>query len=196
MLRIGARRPTLRFRNRKELRHNATMMQPRRVITHVLLLFALVSLAVAIVRDWHGGVAPLSSEARPARPDTLVLFLFHNTERCATCNLFETFTRDLLQRDFAAAMRAGRLQFRVLDEEQPANRPLADAYGVVGPALVLVHFVQGRAGAWESLEDAVPLVDERDKFQEYVGTRIRTHLDRNAAEKAEKPPHAASGAGP
>ena len=64
----------------------------------------------------------------------------------------------------------------MLDEEQPANQPLRDAYGVVGPALVLVQFDRGQARTWENLEEAVTLVDHRERFQAYVRGRIQAHL--------------------
>lgn len=68
---------------------------------------------------------------------------FYGKQRCATCQAIEVETKDLIDSQFADAVKNGNVRFRVVDIAKAENEALADKYEITWSSLVLVKYNDG-----------------------------------------------------
>lgn len=69
----------------------------------------------------------------------LLVYYFHNTHRCMTCNAIEAETKKTLDTHFKEAQENGQVKMIVLNAEEKKNRKLTEKYEVWGATLLLVR---------------------------------------------------------
>lgn len=164
-------------------------MNPRSIITTVLLAFVAVSVGYLVVTEMRGAddAAPVvtaaaapSSDAAAGRPAThkVVAYYFHNTQRCSTCLEIERRSEAALKAEFADALERGTLEWRVLNMEEPPNAHFVTDYALVTSSLVIVDVHDGRQRAWASMDRVWELVhDDETAFTDYVAKQVRAYLE-------------------
>jgi len=68
----------------------------------------------------------------------IVAYYFHGTTRCATCRKIETFAHEAIQAGFGEALKAGSLEWRTLNVEEPANQHFIKDYRLYTKSVVLI----------------------------------------------------------
>lgn len=157
-------------------------MQAKKIIGRLLLAFVLVSIGYAIGREVEKGraaarAAPARSEAG-AGQDKVVVYYLHATFRCVTCNTVESLAEELVRTEFAEAVKAGRLEWRVADFQE--NGELADRYKVAGNMIVVARFRDGKEVESRRLDRVMELVNNRGEFLSYVRKAVRELLEDGA----------------
>jgi predicted oxidoreductase len=145
----------------------------RRTLAGLLLAFAGLSLAWTVlkeVRSRRGG----AGGGEVAGTD-LTVYYFHATARCQTCKRIEELTRRVVAEEFAAEVAAGRIEFRTLNREEPANAAVVERYALATNAVVLVR--GGDGGRWEDLRKIWDLVWDEPAFRKYVSSAISAMLE-------------------
>ena len=156
----------------------------KRLATGILLAFVIVSVAALVVKSLRPtGAGDVRSElAAPApsspsegattatlpaaraeattgsaaRPQAgLVVYYFHGTKRCASCNFIEETTRETLERRFKDALEGGRIELRVLNFDLPENERFKKDFNLFANSLVLVSIREGRTERWEDRKSVV-----------------------------------------
>lgn len=97
------------------------------------LLFMLLSLMV------------LTAAAQKAARDGVEVLYFHGKQRCATCMAIEKYAREVVQQDFAAEAKSGKVRFRVVDITTPEGAKEAKAYKVTWSSLYVNRWKGGHA---------------------------------------------------
>jgi hypothetical protein len=147
-------------------------MRTRKLILVVLGAVVVVSVLAATTRLFWNPKA----NAEPL-PDALVVYCFHPAELCSSCEKIEKYTREVLDKSFAAPMKQGRLVWRVANYEAPQNAHFADEYQIVSTCIVLADGRAGRAGKWKNLQqEAWAQVDNKKAFQDFVRGEIQAAL--------------------
>jgi hypothetical protein len=67
----------------------------------------------------------------------LEVIYFHSTHRCKTCNQIEAMTKKVLQDNYAAEMKSGKIAFKVYNVDEADNEKIAESYEAAGSALFL-----------------------------------------------------------
>ena len=119
---------------------------------------------------------PASKSAAKAEPlpDALIVYCFHPSERCPNCEKIENYTREVLEKSFAAPLKQGRIVCRVANYESPENAHFVDDYQILASCIVLVDARSGRSGAWKNLQQkAWELVGDKQAFQDFVRGEIQ-----------------------
>ena len=123
---------------------------------------------------WHQPRAAKTRSACTSR--TVVAYYFHGNFRCQTCRKLEAFSREAVESGFPEDLKAGRLEWRVINVEEPGNEHFVQDYQLVSKALVLVGKEDSKQTQWKNLQDIWTLVNNKEAFIKYVQTEIRSYL--------------------
>jgi hypothetical protein len=107
---------------------------------------------------------------------TVVAYYFHGNFRCQTCRKLEAFSREAVESGFPADLKAGRIEWHVINVEEPGNEHFVQDYQLVSKALVLVAKDGSKQTQWKNLRDIWTLVNNKEAFIKYVQTEIRSYL--------------------
>jgi len=107
---------------------------------------------------------------------TVVAYYFHGNFRCPTCRKLEAFSREAVESGFPEDLKAGRLEWHVINIEEPGNEHFAQDYQLVSKSLVLVGKEDSKETKWKNLQDIWTLVNNKAAFIKYVQTEIRSYL--------------------
>lgn len=102
----------------------------------------LLTLLTGLVSCSGGG----SSTAQATKPvkDHVEVIYFHGKQRCATCVAIEKEAKTLVESEFAAEVKKGKVVFRAIDISDPKNEAVADSYQVTWSSLYVTGFKNGK----------------------------------------------------
>lgn len=121
-----------------------------------------------------GRSAPAAVPKPPAaRRGKLVVSYLHNTTRCFSCIQIEDYTSWAVHQDFAMEIADGRLEWRVLNVDEPENAHFTKDYQLYTKSVILSWVEDGRETRWKNLERVWKLLDDQKQFQDYVVSEIR-----------------------
>lgn len=152
-------------------------MDARKAISRLLLAFVLISIGFALGKETAIRSANRSSAAaasQPAMGDKVIVYYMHQTFRCVTCNKVEAMTRAVLERDFAAQLREGRIEWRTVNFQE--DEELARRYDVASNSVVVVDIRGGKEARFNRLDDVWQLVDMQDEFANYIRKAVGSYL--------------------
>lgn len=164
-------------------------MKAKTIITTALLLFVLGSAVYLVVEEVGSespsppsgadspAVAGPNEPSQAAKALKVVLYYFHGTFRCPTCRKFESFSNEVLQGAFAEELDDGRLEWRVVNVDEPGNEHFVSDYQLHTRALVLVKIRDGKQAAWKNLKRIWELVRDKRAFVTYVQNEVGSYLE-------------------
>lgn len=152
-------------------------MNPKNLLTGVLLAFVAASVAMLIVKETRPKPAPAAVTPSVQLPHQVVAYYFHGKKRCETCEKIERLSREALEGAFADDLKSGRLERRVINVDQPAHEHFVKEYGLKTQALVLSELRDGRQTRWVNLEKIWDFVDKPAEFTKYVQGAARAYLE-------------------
>ena len=142
------------------------------------LVIAAAVLGAVYVSAKDGRVNTPVATAPTSAETNVVAYYFHVTVRCTTCRTIESYSREVIERKFAADMANGRLQYRVVNVQLPENKHFIKDYQLFTKSLVLVRFDKGRQAEYRILNDTWELVGDKAAMQGYVEREVREYLKR------------------
>ncbi len=107
----------------------------------------------------------------------IVAYYFHGTTRCATCRKIEAYAHEAVQAGFGEALKAGKLEWRTLNVEEPANRHFIKDYQLYTRSVVLASFQGDKQLRWKNLDQVWVLVGDKGQFTRYVQNEVKTFLE-------------------
>jgi hypothetical protein len=151
-------------------------MQGKRIITASLLVFVAASLAYLGIDTLRSRSQPTAAQA-DAGPDRVIAYYFHGTQRCHTCLTIEAYTGAAIQAGFGDELASGRLEWRVVNIDEPENEHFVRDFGLTTRSVVLVEIRDGKPAAWRNLDQVWELVSYEQEFTEYIQAQTRDFLD-------------------
>lgn len=147
----------------------------RKLFGAILVIFALTALILPVVKD--GGVSRRADEATPEKDDdTLIVYYFHGTQRCRTCNAIEKMARNVVETRFGKALSEKRIVFKSVNVDDQANEHFVSTYSLSMRTVVLA-----RGKAFKRLDKVWQLVRDEKKFSEYLESEIKDMIDKEVA---------------
>ncbi len=171
-------------------------MKTKGLLTIVLLVFVAASVAAMVLKEARRAPenAPrdVPETGPPASGAKLIAYYLHGKVRCVTCNDIERSAKEAVESGFAQELRDGRLEWRVVNYEEPGNEHYATDYEIAAPCVVLSSVRDGRQVAWKSLPEVWELVGDKPAFRAFVQKNVREQLGRGdtAAPTPATPPAA------
>ena len=111
------------------------------------------------------------------KTDTKVIaYYFHGNYRCYTCTKIEKYSREAIEMYFPDDLKTGKLEFRSVNVDEPANRHFIQDYQLHTRSLVLVLYRNNEQQKWKNLKDVWQLVRNQDRFYQYVKSETEQFL--------------------
>ncbi len=147
-------------------------MKPKAIVTGALLLFVAASVVALIVRENRTPATP------PAAPTTnkIIAYYFHGNVRCATCRKIEALAQQSITNNFADALDAGRLEWRVVNVDEPGNEHFVKDFELSTRSVVVVDMRDGKPARWNVLGKVWELVGHEAQFADYIRDEVRAYL--------------------
>lgn len=106
----------------------------------------------------------------------LVVYYFHTTFRCRSCNMIEQFTKEAVESGFAEELKKGLVEMKVINVEEKGNEHFAEEYKLYTKSVIISDVRNGKEASWKNLEKVWQLLGDQDKFKEYIQTEVKTSL--------------------
>jgi len=113
----------------------------------------------------------------PASPaQKVIAYYFHGTFRCPSCRRIELYTQEALETACADALRDGRLEWRVLNIDEPENAHFINDYRLYTRSVILSEVREGKEVRWKNLDRVWRLLGDKEAFLDYVRTEVAAYL--------------------
>ncbi|MBI5058597.1 hypothetical protein HZB60_02310 [candidate division KSB1 bacterium] len=135
------------------------------------------------------GLALAAADTEPAlAPDSLpvarsdstamttIAYYFYTTQRCASCFKIETYSHEAIAQNFAADLKSGRLVWKMVNIDEPANEHFVEDYKLYTKALILVDYAAGTQLRWKNCQKVWELLNDKVEFQSYVKREVAAFL--------------------
>jgi hypothetical protein len=106
----------------------------------------------------------------------LVVYYFHTTYRCHSCNLIEKLTKTAIESGFAEQLDNGRVEFRSVNIETDGNKHFVQDYKLYTKSVVLSYMHHGEQQRWKNLEKVWTLLRSEEKFIDYIQREVSALL--------------------
>jgi len=154
------------------------------IVQKVLLIYVFVTIGFSIGKEATlrlyqrrmSDSGALQSVRGEAETDKVVVYYFHTTFRCVTCNDIEQRIKNLIQREFADAYKAGRIEWKEVDFQQ--EEVLAKRYGVMVGCVVVANIRGGKDVDFQRLDEIWTKFQEPSGFDQYIISAVKKYLDK------------------
>ena len=153
-------------------------MNPKRIITIALLVFVLASVAYLVATEARKPSTDTADSAvQQSGPQRQVIaYYFHGNVRCPTCRKIEAYASESIEGAFSDELKSGKLQWRALNIEEPANEHFIADYQLTTRSLVLADMDGTTQRQWKNLDRVWELVGDKPSFVRYVQDEVRAYL--------------------
>ena len=97
----------------------------------------LLTLALPILMSC-GNAQSQEKQETTVSDNTITVYYFHNTRRCATCNAVEEVSKTTVNELYADQVKDGKIKFEEYNVEEDENKELAEKLQVAGQALLII----------------------------------------------------------
>lgn len=167
-------------------------MNPRKIVSRLLVGFVLLSFgylafrSVRATKDWQPPSSlqaatpepkdPAAPGARAEDGSKIIAYYFHVNVRCTTCRTIEAYSKEVILQRFAKEIASGRVEWRLVNVQNPENRHFIQDYQLFTKSLVLVLYKGGQQTEYKILNDTWELVGDKTAMQGYVDKEVRNYL--------------------
>jgi hypothetical protein len=148
----------------------------------VLLLFVAMGLAALTYAGQSSLVIPkseqplMSLKEESPRANRIIVYYFHGSFRCATCQRIEQYSREAVEVNFKNEMDAGKVIFKAVNVEEKGNEHFTGDYQLYTKSLVLSLVKDGKEVKFQNLAKIWEDVGNKQKFFDYVKTELAGYL--------------------
>ena len=120
---------------------------------------------------------PVTSEKKVTHRK-VVAYYFHGNMRCMTCRTIEAYTKEAIDTAFAEALKDNRLEWQVINVEEPSNEHFVQDFQLVTRSVVIAEVVDGKCIRWKNLQRVWELVrGDKEGFLKYVQDETKAYLE-------------------
>ena len=155
-----------------------TQRQPawKRICGVLIVSFA----AIALLRAFNAApettaTAPNPSETETPAVQAPVLFYFHGSQRCRTCNRMEQMAREVLAERFGADTASVRVPLQCVNIDLPENQHYVTDFTLTMRTFVLVEGTR-----FAVLDQCWPLAHDEAAFKDYLARKITAFTTRES----------------
>lgn len=167
-------------------------MKGKKILTITLLAFVLAGVIFLIFKETKSG-RPQASPAgtvsgskpqikeqdKKSRGNEFVVYYFHGSKRCPTCNLIEKLTDKAVTENFAKQLKSGKLLWKSVNTDLAENRHFTEDYKLEYQSVILSQVKDGKEVSWKNLDQVWQLVRDEPAFLKYVKSEIEKSMGAN-----------------
>lgn len=113
----------------------------------------------------------------PAARTVVDVYYFHGDQRCMSCNRIEAYTKEAVEKRFAADIKKGLVVMHVVNLDEAANKHYIQDFQISAKSVLVIRSVDGKSESMRKLDQVWMLLRDKEKFQAYVEKNV------NAAKK-------------
>lgn len=164
-------------------------MKTKHLVTLVLLLFVVGSVAYMIAQERKTASAPAEPAVTESLPQAqappparqVIVYYFHGDVRCPTCHKLETYAQQAVRTGFAEEMEAGLVVWKAVNVDRPENAHFVTDYKLVTKSVILSEVLNGKETGWKNLDRIWELVGNQEAYLEYIRTHVKTFLEKESS---------------
>ncbi|UMX48031.1 MAG: nitrophenyl compound nitroreductase subunit ArsF family protein [Candidatus Nealsonbacteria bacterium DGGOD1a] len=103
------------------------------------------------------------------------VFLFHRTQRCATCIAIGKLSGQTVEEEFAPEILKGKVVFLEVNVDEPQNKALAEKFQARGSSL-FINVVRGGSDNIQEDMEVWRLTNDPQAFKNYLAGKINRLL--------------------
>ena len=116
-------------------------------------------------------------EKPPEISHKVVAYYFHGHRRCGSCKRLEAYSQEAIDSGFAEELKAGKLEWLVINTDKPENKHFIKDYQLYTKSLVISDTENGKETRWKNLDKIWQLLRNKEGFFQYVQTETRAFLE-------------------
>jgi len=109
--------------------------------------------------------------------DKVIAYYFHGNRRCGSCRKIEAYSREAIDSGFAEELKAGKLEWLVINIDKPENKHFVKDYQLYTRSLVISYTENGKQTRWKNLEKVWQLLRNKAAFMKYVQEEVHAYLE-------------------
>lgn len=114
--------------------------------------------------------------ADQAPDDKVVVYYFHRTIRCHSCNLLEDITRETIRLCFEREAAKGSVELKIVNMDEPDKAHFIKDFKLPYQSIVIEKHEKGKAATWKRLDRAWVMMDTQNKMMAYIESEIKNLL--------------------
>ena len=146
----------------------------KNICTIALLMFVAASIVVLVVKSLRQGIPVVTADDQR---DRLIVYYFHGKVRCPACRNIEVYAHEAVTKGFPIEVGDGRIEWKVVDFEEPGNQCFVKDFELVAPSVVLVEMRGGVRTRWKNLPEVWELFDDKPTFVALVQKEVQAFLN-------------------
>lgn len=136
----------------------------------------LIVLLAAVLISTGAGFGAVKARAVGPQTSRVTAYYFHGTMRCTTCHKLEQYSKEAVENNFKNDLESGKLEFRVVNVDEAANKHFSKDYQLYTKSLVLSLVKDGKEVKYKNLDKIWEYVGNKQRFIEYVKQETDTFL--------------------
>lgn len=156
-------------------------MKSKYIISAILIVFVAVSLVFLIKQETKTVNPNIVSDStvneENATPKTVVYY-FHSSKRCMSCNFIEEQTVSAINENFTDQLKNKELEIRIVNVSEPENRHFIDEYELITQSVVLVEKKGNADIRQKKLEEVWDFVGDIEPFKNYIYNETKNFISR------------------
>jgi len=143
-------------------------------IKNILLVFAVLSIGIVIgkhsVKKQESSMENIEKHSQ----DTIIVYYFHATFRCVTCNTIEKMAKEMIFSNYKKQIASGIIKWSEADYEQ--NAELASKFKVLSSCVVVATQNSNNILRYDRLDKVWTLMEDKVAFNRYIKNSIEKQL--------------------
>jgi glutaredoxin len=124
-----------------------------------------------------------TEDLKPA--EKVQVFVFHSTNRCYSCITMGQYTKATVEEFFQSELRDGKIEFKEINVDLPANKEVATKFEAVGSSLFLNAIIDGQDNIQEEAQ-AWRLLSNQQAFSNYLSKKIKGMIGEAVSAESKK----------
>ncbi len=146
-----------------------------------LVTIIVVGFLASALGSFMGNYMRQSPESRTApltpRTERIVAYFFHGKVRPPSCVSIESYAKEAVESGFPDQLKDGRLEWYVVNYEEPGNEHYATDYKLASPCVVLVRMRADKPIEWRSLPKVSDYEGDKLACIRFVQKNVSEFLD-------------------
>ena len=122
------------------------------------------------------GAPARADSSTPAQANRVIAYYFHGNFRCHTCYTMEQYSKEAIEANFKDAHSSGKLEFKVVNTDEPGNEHYVKDYQLYTKSLILSLIKDGKEIRSKNLTKIWEYVSKKQKFFDYVSEEVNNSL--------------------
>ena len=118
----------------------------------------------------------LNSKCDTSNRSKIIIYYFHASIRCETCNKIEDLTVKAVKDKFSKKLADKTIELKVINIDEDENKHFIKKYDLYMQTVVLAKISDKKEIKHKSLDKVWDLVESKEKFYTYIQDEINTFM--------------------